>query len=227
MENKLWIFGDSFSVPFELCKDPWGKEYIDWKGYSPKYFGDLLGDKLGMVSESLAMGGASNSDIFEKICLNVGKYNIGDVIVVGWSDTGRFRMEIDNKWVGFVPEMIAVKHPAYQYVLQSQQTLEETMINRTHPLYWKEVIAWSDLLKTLLNKIGIRIIFWSPFYMWKNYKHKDSAILDIIPSNWFIGFDINSIHKESNGVVSDGHFSEKGHIQLADVLYSKLNPKII
>ena len=41
--NKLWVFGDSFSEPFSKVKQvPWKIEYIQWKGYMPKCYGEII-----------------------------------------------------------------------------------------------------------------------------------------------------------------------------------------
>lgn len=46
MLNKtLWIFGDSFSTPYDSTKlmGKWRFDYCNWKGYIPKTFGEIHG----------------------------------------------------------------------------------------------------------------------------------------------------------------------------------------
>ena len=71
MKNKIWIFGDSFSTPFETHDlGPFATKYIKWKGYTPKTFGDILGEKLGLEVLHFAKGGADNDTIFESVYKN-------------------------------------------------------------------------------------------------------------------------------------------------------------
>jgi hypothetical protein len=134
---------------------------------------------------------------------------------------------IEDKWMNFVPDMVSINHKDYQSNFISKRTLEETIINREHILYLKQLLILSSFIKTTLNNMGVKCIFWTPFYMWKDYEHKSKAALDIIPNDWFIGFNVNNISMETKRVIDDGHYSERGHVELADVFCSKLKPKII
>ena len=201
--NKIWVFGDSFSTPFKKSTDPWSVRYCEWKGYQPNYFGEVLGEMLGMENESFGMGGSSNSHILEKISENAIGFREGDIVIIGWSDAARFRMEIGDRWMNFVPEMVTLRHWDYESPFLSQRTLEEIMVNRTHILYWKEVINWSNLLRTLLEGRGIKVIFWTPFYLWKDYEHKEQAVLDLLPNDWFIGYNVHNITADSKWVIDD------------------------
>ena len=43
----LWVFGDSFSNPFVIeGSDTWKTKYIEYKGYVPKIFGDIVSEKF-------------------------------------------------------------------------------------------------------------------------------------------------------------------------------------
>ena len=44
MSQKLYIFGDSFSAGFSF-ESNWTNNYVNWKGYTPDTFGDIISNK--------------------------------------------------------------------------------------------------------------------------------------------------------------------------------------
>ena len=209
MVNKLWIFGDSYSAPYpKISKN--GKEYIEWKGYEPKVYGDVLGEKLGMEVINTALGGLDNYSIFEFFCNNVDKINPGDVVVIGWSDTTRFRLvkDIEIKWQSII---INAKHTNPHFNHISKDSINEIGVNRMSMLYWIEVMSWSKLIQFTLNTNKIDVLFFTPFT--KGYS--------IVPTDWHIK-KLERIVDETNGNVDDWHHSEKGNHILGIELYDRL-----
>ncbi len=82
----------------------------------------------------------------------------------------------------------------------SEITMNEISVNRTHNLYIEEVCSWVRLLNYTFSKNII--IHWSPFQE--------------MPYNYFSG--IERIGIETNGILDDSHYSEKGHQMLSDEL---------
>ena len=57
-KNKLWVFGDSFSVPFELMKHI---PYIPYKGYVPKIYSEIIANELGYDLMDNSIGGSQKA----------------------------------------------------------------------------------------------------------------------------------------------------------------------
>ena len=66
----LWTFGDSMTAGYTEGSG-WADKYIEWKGYKPKIYPEIISDKLGMELKNLAKGGYDNYSIFETLCANV------------------------------------------------------------------------------------------------------------------------------------------------------------
>jgi hypothetical protein len=223
MKNKLWIFGDSFSTIWTRMGGL-GDRYREYKGYTPKIFSHYLSTMLDMDVEQRGKGGSDNFTIFDTIIHNLNDNNIstGDIVIIGWSSPTRFRLEKNNGWItihnpgGNLPINLIES-----YKFMDINTLEQIIVNRTHSLYWDEVINWSRLLKIAFELKGIKVLFWSPFVLGtdKNLKKQ------LLPDDWYIGTDIDRLYNETNRIIDDSHFSETGHKKLADILYQKIVSK--
>ena len=68
MKKTLWTFGDSFTESFGTTKGRnWIDNYIDWKGYVPKVYGEIISDEMGFELVNLGKGGSDNYSIFQNI----------------------------------------------------------------------------------------------------------------------------------------------------------------
>lgn len=203
--KKLWVFGDSYSAPFSEIGIN-AKNYEILKGYQPKVYCDFISEKLGICGYNFAKGGLDNYSILNMLCDKVDDIKDDDIIIIGWSSPTRFRIAIQqsglkDKWVSLVPGHIDEWVNDYSNVF----------INRGYSnLYWQEVISWSKLIN---KKFKNQIIHFSPFAF------DDSPV----PKNWIIdGIKIETIKKETNGKISDRHYSENGHEYLADLFVAKI-----
>jgi hypothetical protein len=205
MENRLWIFGDSFSTPYDGNGiGQWTLPYIQWKGYVPKTFGDLLGEELGLEVMHFAKGGNDNDSIFESVYQNAPQIKKGDVVIIGWSSTIRFRLSsINNKFITIIPQFKI--NESLSFI--SKSTIEEVLVNRSLPAYYNELYNRVHFLNWVFR--DIKIIQWTPF--WDTNK------------KLYGSYDILNITKETNNEVVDGHYSEKGHVQLKDKFLEFLN----
>lgn len=215
--NKLWVFGDSqtegYDASLYYSKTPlpnWRKKYIDWKGYIPSVFNTILADKLKIETINCGIGGADNYTIFHTIIKNLEKINKDDIVIIGWSSIGRFRLANRNN---------EVLEPIQTWMLRlkddelsklgidiSQQTVSEIFANRTNSIYVSEINDYIKVLKLLLKEK--KIINWSPFY--DNFKMG----MHITPIAL-----LDTIIDETKYEVLDGHFCEPSHFALADYFY--------
>ena len=208
MLNKtLWIFGDSFSTPFDnKTLGIWGKEYIEWKGYVPKTFGDVLSEKLGYEVKHLAIGGCDNDTIFERIYQRAPIIKKGDIVIIGWSSIGRFRLATkDNRFITIIPNFIHIAHPLLEFI--SKDTIEEIIVNRDLGIYRKELYDRIEFLNWLFKES--KIIHWTPF----NYS--DVRIYGVN--------HVERIVNDTKGELKDGHYSELGHVLMADKFIELIN----
>jgi len=206
----IWIFGDSYSAPFDsIGVGLWAEEYIKWKGYVPKTFGDNLANKLNTEVRNFALGGSDNYTIFESIIKNVPEFKKDDIVIVGWSSMTRFRLVNDNdKFVFILPNINNSKLISDV----SQKTINEILVNRTKPSYFEEFKVKFDFLNWLLK--DMTFIQWTPF------------IENFLVHKYVLGFvkeDKTYVNIETNGLVNDTHYSELGHIELTDDFMELIN----
>ena len=81
---KIWAFGDSFTeYPYDRDFIHEGNlKYLNYLGYKPKNFVNLLSDNLNVVNENLAMGGACNRSIFSQFASVIDKIDEDDVLIL-------------------------------------------------------------------------------------------------------------------------------------------------
>ena len=46
MKKTLWTFGDSFTESLSDNKADWVQKYIEWKGYIPKVYGEVIAERM-------------------------------------------------------------------------------------------------------------------------------------------------------------------------------------
>lgn len=203
----LWTFGDSLTEGFK-SNDKWAKTYVKWKGYTPKTYGEIIAEYLQYEIINLGRGGSDNYSIFETFCNNVSKFESDDIIIIGWSDVIRFRL--NNKigsWISLLPNHL---NPFDDIDNISQNTIDEILVNRMSKVYIDEVNSWIKLINKLTK--DFKIINWSAFN-----KGKLNCL--------YVSKTIESIDMETKGKILDGHFSEIGHVQLSEKLMSFGNIK--
>jgi hypothetical protein len=205
---KLWTFGDSFTQGYTMAS-MWAENYVNWKGYTPKIFSEIISSELGIELVNKGVGGYDNYSIFESICVNVKNIKKDDIILIGWSDIVRFRLAtITNDWQYFCVS------PTYNFNRLeniSENTLNEIFVNREYQVYTKEIENWMNIINFAFRDNVV--FYWSSFIR----DMKNCRFID----------DCENIHQETNGEVNDFHLSENGQKTLADFFMKKLNIKKI
>jgi hypothetical protein len=207
--NKLWVFGDSYSEPFDKIDGmPWKVDYINWKGYTPKSYGEIISDKLKLTHINLANGGADNYSILDSIIPFLDVIDSNDIIIIGWSQTLRFRVvNKKNKFNTIRPgtlDKVFELNKNASYLELSDSTLTEIAVNRNNSVYIDELNNYIKLLNFSFS--NNKIIHWSPFREDKNGLLTTFKSLD----------KLELVSAETNGVVDDAHFSENAHYKLSD-----------
>lgn len=195
--NNLWIFGDSFSTPFSYYQ-----KYCEFKGYTPKTYFEIIGEKLNMNIKPHGSGGSDNHSILDKIIENL--YNIkgGDIVLIGWTDWFRTRVVNDtNEWECLNPGH--VNQPTVGISKYSVNTIKEIILNRDHPKYITEMNNIIKLVKHSLR--DNKVIDWC----WIDEYNILSCELK------HIGRQV-TIKEETKNEVWDYHWGEKAHKTLAE-----------
>jgi hypothetical protein len=212
----LWTFGDSFTDYFNPPKNSkihWRQEYIEFKGYVPKVYGEIIAEKLDLKLINLGLGGVDNSHILEEFCKVIDKINEDDILIFGWTNQSRFRLvNKNNQWGHFNPDgrndggfFAHKKIETFDFI--SENTIKELLINRSTLPYTLEVCNWIKLINSSTKN---KTIHWS----W----HTDLSKCGIIFSKKY-----KTIREETNGVVDDGHWCEDSHYEFSDFLIDVLN----
>lgn len=201
MKPTLWTFGDSFTEGYNT-KYQWAKLYIDWKGYTPKVYPEIISEKLGLKLNNLGIGGSDNYSIFQSFCDISHKIKRDDFVIFGWSSPLRFRLV--NRWNGW--KTVFPNHTSNHIGIDgiSINTLNEILINRDNLKYVEEVNSWISLINNFL--VNIKHVHWS----------LDNGIHSYRITN------LETIEIETNRKIPDRHFSENGQFELSQILITKL-----
>lgn len=197
--KKLYVFGDSFSDENIISNN---KSYIVWKGYTPKTFHQIISEKLGLEVVNFAKNyGMDNYTIFHQICDNIN--NMDDsIVIINWSEIMRFRM-VDTstgKWRTILgPYSMRLKKGLPFVNGIPNDTILTTIQNRKHKLWITEINSWIEIInKALKDNV---VVHWG----WSNVIYRET------------------ITEETNGEVEDFHYSEKGHLDLAEWILEQIN----
>jgi hypothetical protein len=207
--NKLWVFGDSYSEPFFKTNNmPWKIGYLKWKKTTPKCYGEFVSEQLKLKHINLAIGGTDNYTILDTIINVLHSISKEDIIVIGWSHILRYRVVTKkNKFntirARSLDEVFKINDKT-SYLDLSNQTLTEIAVNRNNDIYIDELNNYIKLLNfTFPNN---KIIHWSPFFLER--KGLNTSFVNLT--------QYEKISDETNGEVDDAHFSENGHMKVAE-----------
>lgn len=212
--QKLWVFGDSFSVPFQLMKHI---PYIPYKGYVPKIYSEIIADELDYELKDMSIGGASNTTIFHKFISVVEQILDNDIVIFGWSQYFRFRIASETN---IFTDILTGVIEQYQINHISKDALIELGINKeSSTIYFSEVSDYIKLINyTLKNN---KVFHWTWVEPSKTQDQHEKKYYDLLqPYKKYM-----SVTEETNYQLNDFHYGEIGHSNLAKDLISKINEK--
>ncbi len=200
----VWTFGDSLTEGFK-SGDLWARTYVKWKGYVPLTYGEIIASRYEYQIINLGKGGSDNYTIFETFCKNINKFEENDIVIIGWSDVGRFRLCNDNgRWTSIIPNFL---NDITNISNISQNTIDQILVNRTSDVYIDEINNWINVIKKSLGEI--RLINWSTFNNGK--------------INGILIKDVDLILNETKNEIKDAHFSELGQMTVAENIISQIS----
>lgn len=196
----LWTLGASQTEGF-LSKSEWARKYVEWKQYTPKVFGQIIANKLKYEFINLGTSGTDNYTIFETYCKNVKNIKQNDIVVICWTDVVRFRIAFNNIWQSFTIDTTSSNFENFPV-----EVLKNMLVNRyEQKIYTQEINNFIDFINF---KCTNKIIHWTDYY-------------GELKCNLLGGFQ--TIEEETKGELKDPHYSEKGHVELADKLLNLIN----
>lgn len=217
MEDKknLWVFGDSFSVPFKKIEND--HPYIPYKGYCPKIYSNIISEELDLNLMDMSIGGCSNQSILHYFIKNIDKIKSDDIVIFGWTQPIRFR--IASKHNNFYDVIIAVAPNMKEFIDMSIDSLNEFTINRSkYSIFWDELIDYVNIInKSLKTKFVYHWTWVSPTDEIDSNVYEKQFYDLLFPFKKY-----KSVKEETNGDIDDFHYGELGHNQLANDLLDEI-----
>jgi hypothetical protein len=220
----LWTFGDSFTdsfLPPDNSKKHWRHQYVEWKGYAPKVYGEHISNKLNLTLINKGKDGSSNAQIFEEFCKVSHTIKNDDILIFGWANIERFRLvsksdrwinitinfKLKNSYMDFLDETIDELDSI------TKETIFQTMFNRSNNLYISELESWINLINTSFK--NNKVLHWT----WDNRKVNGCV-------NIHLG-SFENIKLETGNDVNDMHWSELGQKDVSEYMIKLLNGDFI
>jgi hypothetical protein len=222
---RVFIIGDSFSDNLfkkdylklygpksqnsEICK------YINTLKLnnieSPLWFTDWLG-LWGYEVHNFGTGGCSNEDIIYQFS-KIDEFKEGDKLIVNLTHISRYNWYVNNGDVRFVhANGGGIDNTKDVDIHQEQVVYRDISYNEG---YLKEkFLPFIDYLMGLHK--NYKPILWTPFFD-LNEKLKNSNFHWVAGLKDLPNFKLNTINRESNGFINDGHFGRYGNYMMANI----------
>ena len=231
--EKLWIYGDSFSVGSGLNKitNP-----------PPPAWPDIIAKELNYKLVNRAKGGWSNSSIIQELCESMHKIKENDFVIIG--ATHSCRMDywdwIAKHWINITPGLaqndMMYLNRKNKYIAFHEKSMlgdgigrpdlrkimSKYFINKRYEgelLYHRRYINIFRGLQKELKRRGIDSLLW---HWWG--PELNEVTPDKKDKNYLLGRkDINFIYETLVDIgIEDYHFSGKGNKQLADRMVERI-----
>lgn len=208
----IWSFGDSNTEGYNL-EYQWVKDYSEYKGYIPKWWTEVLSDRLGQPLTNRGKGGSDNYTILDSIIKEIPNIRPNDTIIINWTSVLRSRAVRNNELIplhiGGFPDIPNLSNEAVQQVLA----------NRDSERFVEEVLGWGRLIQHSFR--DCKVIFWSNFPEFRGKVAIDNTRLYAASNAIF------SINDETESKLTDGHPSETGCNMLAILLEKHIKETLI
>lgn len=201
----LWIFGDSYSIKWELPgkrknsrQHDYAKYFFEKYGTFPTHFSDTLNDEYGFNNvHNCAIRGSDNYTILETVGKHINNIKPNDYVVIGWSEVTRYRVIWKTK-KGLMWYCLYPNSPKSDWKDVNPNHLSY-VINRDNRLTYKEIQNWQNIL---LKSLPDNVIFWTPFLM----KNTNPPFLNV--NRLLKEGKLTFIKDKTNGDIPDMHFNE-------------------
>lgn len=197
--NTAWFFGDSFTYG-DGCRE--GFEYYT-QYPNGKLWTTIVSEKLGLSEKNLGRPGNSIPMILNELITNLSNFKSGDCVFLtdtfptrfleSTTDKSRIRSSVfENNFD--VNNLTRQKLSTLNFIVDCV----EPFIDVWHSFY----LTQYDSIRKELNLRNVNVMFWS--YM-----------------NWAGTSKFENISTATNHKIEDGHFSWKGHEQMAEWILNR------
>ena len=213
--NNLWIFGDSFSAPFnDMARWSWFREYLSFLNQNKfDTWQEIVARDLNLNLKELGETSISNSEIFERFATNCGRIQEEDTVIINWTNQERFRIpeEKVNKFINIIPGFI--RNIEYTETYFSVEEIEKIGVSRMHNIYQVELNNWANLINEFCKSKNVRTIFWGLPNPQEYYDFRFSE--ELCREHKLRIVDHQVVNK-------DRHFSTYGHVYVANKMIETL-----
>jgi hypothetical protein len=203
-------------------------KYSNFRGGNlPPVWPTVLANKLGYKLNNMGSLGDSNHQIFKMFCENCSRIEPGDLSIVEWTYMERFMMAADTN----SGEALMTASPHNETLPIGKEASTNMFINRSKLIWTTEIYAFENIIDELAKAKGFDAFYWSvdpriingeP----KEFRDKDkylfnecdTGMLDYLQKN----YGAETISDETNHLLPDQHYGERGHAVLADKFYTDL-----
>lgn len=224
--NRLWVFGDNSSCIFDKTSERRFEYYKRYRnGIFPPSWSQLLSNKLNLKLNNFAVSGQSNYDIFEWFskCSPLIKEN--DLVLIGWGNLQTYRLfdEYTNDFISIRPNTITTSNRKEILNGINLDTINEITNNRVYDRWVGEINAWEILITEYCKLKKCKLLYWTfDKNLNKSYylggEHSDFY-------NHLKSLGAENITTETNGILIDNHFGEKGQTTQAEYFFNYITNK--
>ena len=248
--SRLWTFGCSFTAEYDCIGgvhppyENFYDKYKKWRGGElPKIWVNLLGEHIEYEIMNCAIGGSTNYTILNQFSNVCDLIEEDDIVIFGWTNFTRFTVVnvVENIFQNVLP-----MGSNNQNTKLSEDTINEIFINRTHPLWAKEVHSYIRFINTFMKNVGAEVYHWTSDERIFNIDDKivndeqfivvrDQILLSDMRNTTkhnilnYIGANDNyngnwvaKISDETKGEIPDLHFGEYGHTFQAYMFFNHI-----
>ena len=211
--GRLWVFGDNSSCIFGKTKERRFEYYKRYRnGNFPITWSELLSTNLNLKLNNYAVEGQSNYDIFEWFCKMSNRIQQNDIVLIGWSNVENYRLvdQHSGEYVTIRPNAIKKSNDLKFLNGITLNSINEISNNRVNNKWLEEIDNWERFIIEYCKLKGCKVLFWSfdkrltkPHYI--GGEHNDLRA-------YLISIGAEDITKETNGLLHDDHFGEKGQL---------------
>ena len=206
MKQNLFVYGCSFTDGVG-CRE--GHQYHDvYKTDGDLMWTEIIAEKTNSNLFNYGQGLFSNDNILDSIASSFDLIKSGDIVIIEKTFHQRFNIpDLDDKRLityNIHPERLLNDfYPVSdgkKYTKFEKEAITYVALLMDSDLLTNRYNLRVEFLEKVFERIGVKCIVWELEPIWSNFE---------------------TIHKLTNGVMDDHHWSYKGHKDFADYLMKK------